>query len=101
MPRGKVYPPELRERAVRMVAEIGEPGAIRRVAAKLGVHDDTLRYWVKKAPADKGGKSGLSTEQLEELHELRRENTELRRANEILKAASAYFAKELDRPRTR
>jgi transposase len=101
MPRGKVYPLELRERAVRMVAEIGEPGAIRRVAEKLGVHDDTLRYWVKKAPADKGGKSGLSAEQLEELRTLRKENAELRRANEILKAASAYFAKELDRPRTR
>jgi transposase len=101
MPRGKVYPLELRERAVRMVAEIGEPGAMRRVAEKLGVHDDTLRYWIKKAPADKGGKSGLSAEQLEELRTLRKENAELRRANEILKAASAYFAKELDRPRTR
>lgn len=101
MPRGMKYPQELRERAVRMVAEIGEPGAIRRVADKLGVHDDTVRYWIKKAPADKGGKSGLTSEQLEELCELRKENGELRRANEILKAASAYFAKELDRPRTR
>jgi transposase len=101
MPRGMVYPQELRESAVRMVAEIGEPGAIRRVAEKLGVHKDTLRDWVNKAPTDKGGKSGLSSEQLAELRMLRKENAELRRTNEILRAASAYFAKELDRPRTR
>ena len=101
MPRGTKYPQELRDRAVRMVAEIGEPGAIRRVADKLGVHDDTVRYWVKKAPAELGGKSGLTSDQLEELKALRRENAELKRANEILKAASAYFAKELDRPRSR
>ncbi len=101
MPRGTKYPQELRDRAVRMVAELDEPGAIRRVADKLGVHDDTLRYWVKCAPSDKGGKAGLTAEQLEELKALRRENAELKRANEILKAASAYFAKELDRPRTR
>ena len=101
MPRGKVYPIELRERAVRMVAEIDRPGAVHSVAVKLGIHDDTLRYWIKKAPAEKGGKSGLTSQQLEELSELRRENAELRRANEILKAASTYFAKELDRPRTR
>jgi transposase len=101
MPRGTRYPQELRERAVRMVAEIGEPGAIRRVADKPGVHDDTLRYWIKNAPAELGGKSGLTADQLEELKSLRRENAELKRANEILKAASAYFAKELDRPRTR
>ena len=101
MPRGMKYPQELRDRAVRMVAEIGEPGAVHRVAVKLGVHDDTLRYWIKNAPADKGGKNGLTSDQLEELRDLRRENAELKRANEILKAASTYFAKELDRPRTR
>lgn len=101
MPVPNTYPPELRERAVRMVAEIGERGAIGRVAEKLGVSRETVRYWVNNAPSDKGGRSGLSTEQLEELRVLRRENAELRRANEILKAASTYFAKELDRPRTR
>ena len=84
-----------------MVAEIGEPGAIRRVAEKLGVHPDTVRFWVKCTPAGQGGRAVLSADQLEELKSLRRENSELRRANEILKAASAYFAKELDRPRTR
>jgi transposase len=101
MPRGTTFPKELRERAVRMVAEIGEPGAVRRVAEKLGVSRDAVRYWIKNAPAELGGKSGLTSDQLEELKALRRENAELRRANEILKAASAYFAKELDRPRTR
>lgn len=101
MPRGTKYPQELRESAVRMVAEIGEPGAIRRVAEKLGVSPDAIRHWVKNAPAELGGKSGLTSDQLDELKALRRENAELRRANEILKAASTYFAKELDRPRTR
>jgi transposase len=101
MPQPNKYPKELRERAVRMVAEIGEPGAVRRVGEKLGVKPETVRYWVNHAPAEIGGKSGLSAEQLEELKSLRRENAELKRANEILKAASTYFAKELDRPRTR
>ena len=101
MPRGTTFPKELRERAVRMVAESGEPGAVRRVAEKLGVSPEAVRYWMKNAPAEQGGKSGLTSDQLEELKALRRENAELRRANEIIKAASAYFAKELDRPRTR
>jgi len=101
MPRGTTFPKELRERAVRMVAESGEPGAVRRVAENLGVSPDAVRYWIKNAPAELGGKNGLTCDQLEELKALRRENAELRRANEILKAASAYFAKELDRPRTR
>jgi transposase len=84
-----------------MVAEIGEAGAVRRVAEKLGVSPDAVRHWIKNAPAELGGKSGLTSEQLGELKALRKENAELRRANEILKAASAYFARELDRPRTR
>lgn len=101
MPKPNKYPPEFRERAVRMVAEIGERGATKRVAEALGVSHETVRYWVKNMPVDKGGRNPLSTEQLEELRDLRRENAELRRANEILKAASAYFARELDRPRPR
>lgn len=101
MPKPNSHPKELRERAVRMVAEIGEPSAIRRVAEHLGVSQNTVRYWVTSAPKDKGGKAGLTTEQLEELKELRKEVTELRRANEILRAASSFFAKELDRPRTK
>ena len=94
MPRGTPYPPELREQAVRMVAGIGDPGAVRRVAEKLGVSPDAVRYWIKHAPAEIGGKSGLTSDQLEELRALRKENAELKRANEILKAASAYFARE-------
>jgi transposase len=70
---------------------------IRRVAERLGVHSGTVRPWVKRAPTDRGGKAGRKSDQPEELKALRRENAELRRANEIIKAASAHFAKELDR----
>ena len=101
MPTPNKYPRELRDRAVRMVAEINEPGAIRRVAEKLGVNTETVRYWVREAPSDKGGKAGVTSEQLAELKELRKEVSELRRANAILRDASAFFAKELDRPRSR
>lgn len=101
MPRPNKYPRELRDRAVRMVSDINEPGAIRRVAEKLGVSHNTVRYWVTKAPVDKGGRSRLTSEEQTELKDLRKEVAELRRANEILKSASAFFAKELDRPRTR
>jgi len=72
MPTPNKYPRELRERAVRMVAGIGEPGAIRRVGEKLGMNPETVRYWVNHAPAEIGGKSGLSSEQLEELKSLHR-----------------------------
>jgi len=65
VPRGTKFPQEMRERAVRMVAEIGEPGAIRRVAETLGVHPDAGRLWVKRAPADQGGKAGLTSDQPE------------------------------------
>lgn len=101
MPRPKMYPPELRERAVRLVAEIDERGAIRRVSGQLGISHETLRKWVRQAEIDGGIRPGTTSEQLARLGELERENAELRRANEILKAASAFFAKELDRPRTR
>jgi transposase len=96
-----MYPPELRERAVRLVAEIDERGAIRRVSGQLGISHETLRKWVRQAEIDGGIRPGTTSEQLARLGELERENAELRRANEILKAASAFFAKELDRPRTR
>jgi transposase len=95
------YPAEIRERAVRMVREIGEPGAIRRVAEQLSVHPETLRSWIRKADVDDGLRPGLTTDEREELNKLRKENFELRRANEILKSASAFFARELDQPRTR
>jgi transposase len=101
MPTPNKYPKELRDKAVRMVAEINEPGAVRRVAEALGMNRETVRYWVKNTPASKGGKKGLSDAEIAELNDLRKEVRELRRANEILKSASAFFAKELDRPRTR
>jgi len=95
------YPPELRERAVRMVheaiAESGEHiGAVTRVARQLGIGPESLRSWVKQADIDTGKRPGIPTEQQRRIAELERENRELRRANEILKAASAFFARELD-----
>jgi transposase len=95
------YPPELRERAVRMVqeaiAENGERvGAVTRVARQLGIGPESLRNWVKQAEVNNGKRPGVTTEQQRRLAELERENRELRRANEILKAASAFFARELD-----
>jgi transposase len=95
------YPPELRERAVRMVreaiAESGERvGAVTRVARQLGIGPESLRNWVKQAEVDTGKRPGVTTEQQRRISELERENRELKRANEILKAASAFFARELD-----
>jgi transposase len=107
MPRPSAYPRELRERAVRMVAESrpnygSEYAAITAVAGKLGIGTpETLRKWVRQAQVDDGQRPGVSTEESAELKRLRRENAELRRANEILKAASAFFAAELDRPQQR
>jgi transposase len=98
------YPPELRERAVRMVAEVrpdypSDWPAICAVAQKLGIGSaETLRKWVRRAEVDAGQRPGVSTEESAELKRLRRENAELRRANEILKAASAFFAAEPGRP---
>ena len=94
------YPAELRERAVRLVLESGRP--IAHIAQDLGVHREALRQGVRQAEADQGRRTDQpTTAEQEELKRLRKENAELRRANEILKAASACFAAELDRPRTR
>ena len=96
------YPQELRDRAVRLVFEIRQqPGAIVRVANQLGVHREALRNWVRQAEVDAGQRPGVPTAEQQRIAELEREVRELRRANEILKAASAFFAAELDRPRTR
>ena len=98
------YPPELRERAVRMVAEISDQhesewAAMGEVARLLGVGTaETVRKWVRQAQVDAGTRPGITTEESAELKKLRRENAELRRANAILKTASAFFAAELDRP---
>jgi len=104
--RSSNYPPELRERAVRMVAQVrpdypSDWPAICAVADKLGVGTaETLRKWVRQAEVDAGTRPGVTTKESAEIRRLRRENAELRRANEILKAASAFFAAELDRPQT-
>jgi transposase len=78
-------------------AETGESrGTVARVARQLGVNSETLRNWVSQAEVDSGERAGMTTEDRKKIAELERENRELRRANEILKAASAYFARELD-----
>lgn len=98
---GRRYPPELRERAVRMFQEAvsgsGERyGAITRIVRQLGVAPKSLRKWIMQAEIDGGARVGVTTEDKARIQELERENRELRRANEILKSASAFFARELD-----
>jgi transposase len=100
MPRPKKYPDELIARGVRLVLESGRP--IAQVAKDLGMHPETLRRHVRQAQADSGARRDLpSSQEREEIRALKRENYELRRANEILKAASVYFATELDADRPR
>ena len=99
----KAYPSELRQRAVETVFEVrretgSTKGAISRVGRQLGVNPETLRNWVRRAEVDSGQRSGTTTEQHQRIRELERENRELRRPNEILKSASAFFARELDPP---
>ena len=100
MPRPKKYPDELMDRGVRLVFESRRP--IAHVAVDLGVHPEALRKRVRQAEADSGKRSDvLTTQEREEIRKLRREVHDLRRANEILKSASVFFAKELDPDRTR
>ena len=98
MPALKKYPPELKERAVRLVFEArggpgGDRGACTRIGQQLGIPSDTLRGW--------GTRPGTTTDEAARLVELEKENRELRRANAILRSASAFFAAELDRPHNR
>jgi transposase len=98
MPRGRKYPEELFDRGVRLVLESGRP--IAHIAAELGLPAETLRKRVRRAEADQGLRPDLpSTAEREQIKELKRENAELRRANEILRAASLFFANELDESR--
>jgi transposase len=97
----KKYPDEIKERSVRLVLEArkldpSDRSAISRIARQLGVGADSLRAWVKQAEIDAGNKPGVTTEQSAREKELEKENRELRRSNEILKLASAFFARELD-----
>jgi transposase len=99
----KRYPRELKERGVRMVLDLrradpADTGVVARVARQLGVGVESLRTWVKQAEVDSGARPGTTTADAERIKELEQENRELRRANEILKRASAFFAAELDRP---
>jgi transposase len=103
------YPEEVRERAVRLVRDLVDDsdgdvtvtGACRRVGEQLGINTDTLRNWVKDARVDAGQEPGVSTTERARIAALEREVRELRRANAILKTASAFFAAELDRPQPR
>ena len=105
--RSTRYPVELRERAVRMVGEIradheSEWAAMTQVAMLLGIGTpETVRKWCRQAEIDAGRRPGTTTDESAELKRLRRENAELRRANGILRSASAFFAAELDRPQKR
>ena len=108
VPALRKYPDELRDRAVRLVGDMVEaPGgpsinkACIRVGEQLGINGDTLRNWVKQARVDARQDPGTTTEERQRINELEREVRELRRANAILKSASAFFAAELDRPSSR
>lgn len=97
------YSPEMRERALRMLAEARPEhamrmAAIRHVAGLLGMSPETLRLWQRRYEVDAGVKPGLTTDAAAEIKRLQKENAELRKANEILKAASVFFAKEPGRP---
>ncbi|NAZ88347.1 transposase [Kineococcus indalonis] len=97
------YPDELRERAIRLALEARRDpatrtGAVKRVAGQLGINAETLRNWVAQAEIDSGDRPGTTTSDAQRLAELEKEVRELRRANEILRRASAFFAAELDRP---
>lgn len=104
MARPSRYPQELQERAVRLVIEsradyASEYAAIKSVSAKLGITSpESLRKWLRQAEVDGGVRPGKTSEDIAEIKALKKEVTELRRANEILKSASAFFAAELDRP---
>jgi len=100
------YPPELKERSVRMVHQLrredpGDQGVISRVARQLDIGVESLRSWVKQADIDAGSRPGVTTDEQARVAELEREVKELRRANEILQAAATFFGAELDRRRTK
>ena len=100
MARRSKYSPEFRERSIRVARESERP--ITQVARDLGIHPETLRLWVRQDEANDGTRTDrLTTAEREELTALRREIRDLRRSNEILKAASVFFARELDQPRPR
>uniref|UniRef100_UPI00403FD563 transposase n=1 Tax=Streptomyces sp. f51 TaxID=1827742 RepID=UPI00403FD563 len=101
MPAPRKYPPELIERAVRMVIETrstspGRSSRVRQVGELLGVHPEVLRHWVKKADAEAGRKAETSAGTTARIRQLEKENADLRRLNGILKAAAVLFAADLE-----
>jgi transposase len=104
----KQFPVEFRQRALRLLAEARqyqqyetEWAAIQAVSSRLGVNSETLRKWLRRSEVDAGTRPGTTSEELAEIRRLKKENAELRRTNEILRTASAFFAAELDRPASR
>jgi transposase len=104
----KQFPVEFRQRALRLLAEARqyqqyetEWAAIQAVSSRLGVNSETLRKWLRRSEVDAGTRPGTTSEELAEIRRLKKENAELRRTNEILRTASAFFAAELDRPAPR
>lgn len=96
------YPDELRLRALRLYREADPKPVIRRLAEQLGIHPEALRNWIRQDQADRGERDDRpTTDMVEENRRLRQENAELRRVNEVLRAASSYFASELDSTRRR
>jgi transposase len=100
------YPPELKDRAIRMVLESLDrgdqrQGLVTRIARQLDIGPESLRRWVVQAEIDRGQRAGTTSDETLRITELERENRELRRANEILRSASTFFAAELDRPSKR
>ena len=97
------YPEELRERAIRLTLDArkdpaARAGACARIGEQLGINRETLRGWVTQAEIDAGSRPGTTSSEAEKIAALERDNRELRRANAILRSASAFFAAELDRP---
>ncbi|WP_390881955.1 transposase [Actinomyces radicidentis] len=103
MPAPRTYPEELKERAIRLCLDaLKDPerakGCFRRIGEELDINGETLRGWVRQAQIDQGARAGTTTSDAERIGQLEAENRELRRANAILKSASAFFAAEPGRP---
>jgi transposase len=103
-PSSRRYPPEVKERAIQLVFAAIESsgerhGHVTRIARELDIGPETLRHWVRQAEIDSGRRPGTTTGERDRITELEKENRELRKANQILKEASVFFAQELDRPR--
>jgi len=106
MKKGQRHSPEVRERSIRLVFEQQKQypsqwAAITSIATKSGMTPETLRKWIRQAETDEGRRGGITSDERDRMRDLEREVKELRRANEIWKAASSFFAAELDRPKSR